>query len=230
MIRDEELQAAIATSVSPDELHDFDPAEIACLAAMRTRRRRTIVAALALLTVATTASTVYATRSPNSVTTADPSAPATSPHGGARPACLAPSAQLIGGGTSGSERVIASARVGTQTTAAAALRPMPATRIVHAELVVAAPGSRSGAGAPASMPANAAIRAENQLDRSSPVLDAVPDGQRLTITFQATEPGKYPVFFIAQRVHSATCLPPAPPAGTPATGMTVQELGTIVVT
>jgi hypothetical protein len=35
------------------------------------------------------------------------------------------------------------------------------------------------------------VRPENQLVRSDPVVDSFPAGQRLSVTFQATEPGIY---------------------------------------
>ncbi len=48
------------------------------------------------------------------------------------------------------------------------------------------------------MPSRAAIRPENQIAEGVPVIDAIARGQRLSVTFQPTEPGTYPMYFMAQ--------------------------------
>jgi hypothetical protein len=94
--------------------------------------------------------------------------------------------------------VIATTRPGSSTTVEVAITGPASTYVLRGSLIVAVPGSGSGAGEPAHMPPRAAIRAENQLAEGDPVTDAIARGQRLTVTFQTTEPGTYPVFFIAR--------------------------------
>jgi len=99
-------------------------------------------------------------------------------------------------------------------------------------LAVAKPGSVYGAGEPEGMPADSVVRTENQLVRSDPLVDIIPAGQRLSVTFRATEPGTYGVYFIARFAKSSGDLcdgAPAPPPGTPADGAMTQKIGDIIV-
>jgi hypothetical protein len=108
------------------------------------------------------------------------------------------SARLANGKLTGAGDIIATTRVESSTTVEVVITGRASTHIVRGSVMVAVPGSLSGAGEPVHMPPKAAIRPENQVADGDPVIDAIAHGQRLTVTFKPTEPGTYPVFFIAQ--------------------------------
>jgi hypothetical protein len=116
-----------------------------------------------------------------------------------RPERLIPvSARLTNGVETGQGNVVATTRVGSPATVEVAITGPASTYVQRGSVIVAVPGSTSGAGDPAQMPPKAAIRPENQVAEGLSVIDAVAHGQRLDVTFQPTEPGTYPIYFLAQ--------------------------------
>ena len=99
------------------------------------------------------------------------------------------SAMLANGKLTSTGDVIATTRVGCSTTVEVVITGPASTHVVRGGVIVAVPGSASGAGA---------LRPKNWLAEGDPAIDTIAHGQHLTVTFQPTEPGEYPVFFIAQ--------------------------------
>jgi hypothetical protein len=223
-------------SVHPSKLPAFDPAEIARIATQRSRRRRLVVAVLGLTGLVASGVTALAVFRPDAPGVSAVSEPSTSarPPAGAWPGCRASVEAKLTSGAIGSRDgwpALATVRAGTQTrTEADVTSTLTSTLVVRALLVVAKSAARDGAGPPDKMPAYAAVRPENQLARSDPMLDLVPSGQRMTVTFQPTTPGIYAVYFIADIAQPEHCLgPTAPPPGTPDTATTTQKMGEIIV-
>ena len=148
-----------------------------------------------------------------------------------RPACPGPEV-TIPNVTLDRIVVLRTTTVGAPVTIEAVLQPHPGSRVLQGVLIVAKPGSWPGLGDPAGLPPDAALRPENQLASGKPVVDVVPNGQQLTVTFQPTAPGTYPVFFVSRYLTpTASCTGPAPAAGQPIeTGWErMMQLGEIVV-
>jgi hypothetical protein len=129
------------------------------------------------------------------VSTAAEPAASTRPPVAMRPGCLWVHARLISGASGRSQDefpIIATTDVGHATrTEVEVTSVIQSSRVVLGFLAVAKPGSTYGSGGPERMPADSVVRPENQLVRSDPVVDSFPAGQRLSVTFQATEPGIY---------------------------------------
>jgi hypothetical protein len=226
-IRDEQLQEMIGSSIDITTLRRFDAAAIARESQARSRRRRIVLGSIGLAaTAATTSALVVAASESQQPTEAQP------PPGGpmARPACSPPDVSIpdtaIGYGVA-----LRTITAGETANVEAVLRPGRHLRVTRAVLVVAKPGSTAGVGDPARLPANAALRPENQLATGSPLVDVVPDGQEFGVSVRPTAPGQYPVFAVRWYIASDSCEPPAPPAGTPveSSGIAMMQLGEIVV-
>ncbi|MFI6831538.1 hypothetical protein ACIBG5_30860 [Kribbella sp. NPDC050241] len=245
MIRDEELQSLIATSLDSNEVHALDPAEVARIANRRDRRdrRRKLLlvglGAVGLVVSGVVVSVVYLGKDRGVTTTAPEPSASTRPPAGMRPGC-APSvyARLIGGVSGPGQDefpILTRTHVGGATRTVVEVANVGSaarsSRVVLGYLAVARPGSRYGAGEGEGMPADSVVRAENQLVRSDPLVDIIPAGQRLSVTFQATQPGTYGVYFIARIAYSGDLCDgaPAPPPGTPAKGGMTQKIGDIIV-
>jgi hypothetical protein len=244
MIRDEELQSLIATSLDDSQVHAFDPAEVARIANRRNRRRKLILAglgtvgAVGLVVSGVVAAAVYHGGDQGVSTAADPSA-STSPPVGARPPCATVTTRLltgVSGRGQGEFPILTRTHVGQATRTVVEVTSVArsvarSSRVVLGYLAVAKPGSNYGAGEPEQMPADSVVRPENQLVRSDPVVDSFPAGQRLSVTFRPSQPGTYGVYFIARLATSGDgCAgAPAPPAGTPANGAMTQKIGDIIV-
>jgi hypothetical protein len=130
-------------------------------------------------------------------------------------------ATLTTGDPVGQGAVIAATSVGVATTIEVEIMGPVGTRVVQARVVVARPGSMSGGMDPSRAPANMAIRPENQIVASNPIVDVIPNGQRLAVTFRPTEPGTYPVFLMSELT--------ADDDDPPRVSHGVGELGQIVV-
>ncbi len=245
MIRDEELQSLIATSLDDSQVHAFDPAEVARIANRRDRRarRRNLflagLGAVGLVVAAGVVSAVYLGKDPAVSTVAEPSA-STRPPARMRPGCLwGISARLLSGVSGPGQDefpILTRTHVGHATrTVVEITNDRPAaysSRVVLGYLTVAKPGSSYDAGDPAGLPPGSVVRPENQLARSDPLVDIIPTGQRLSVTFRATQPGTYGVYFIAEFAKTSGDLcdrAPAPPPGTPADGGMTQKIGDIIV-
>lgn len=227
-IHDDELQQLIGSAVDPSQLKHFDADSIARVARLRaSRRRKIMIGAAGAVAVAASASAILfglpgGQPSPVAQPTAQPEAPRM------RPACPPPQV-TIPNVTLDRVVVLKSTTVGAPVTIEAVLQSRPGSRVLHGVLIVAKPGSSPGGGNP--LPPDAALRPENQLASGQPVVDVVPNGQRLTITFQPTAPGSYPVFFVSRYLAAAKCTGPAPAAGRPieTAGGSMMQLGEIVV-
>jgi hypothetical protein len=116
-----------------------------------------------------------------------------------RPSGPSLGARLTRGGPTGAEAVIAMTSAGVAVTIEAEIFGAPRTRVLETRLVVARPGSIVGVAHPSKAPPDWAIRPENQVVASDPIVGGVvPDGQRLAVTFRPTEPGTYPVFHMSE--------------------------------
>jgi hypothetical protein len=225
MIRDEELQSLLATSIDPSELHDFDPTEIDREATKRTRRRRIGFTTLGLVAIGLAASVLYPNQGPNTT-------PAAEPPAGMGPGPFgALTIKLTSGAAGGQGNTIATTNAGSATTIEVEITTTPDTRVLRGVLFVAAPGSKSGIYPPARMPANAAMRAENRIAEGRPILDVIPNRDRLSVTFEPTKPGTYPVYFMREYVQSKDGQPPPSDAATAGARVrpAIVELGNIVV-
>jgi hypothetical protein len=123
--------------------------------------------------------------------------------------------------------VLATTRVGIPTAIEVEVAVPTWTR--EGIVVVAVPGSISGAFNPAHLPDRAAQRQNNHLASSPPLLDATASTHHLTVSFQSADPGSYPVFFLDQIVEADNRWQPAPPADGGRVLNGCRELGDIVV-
>lgn len=227
-IHDKELQQLIGSAVDPATLKQFDANVIATVARRRAKRRKVIIGSVAAAAIAASASAVVfgipGDQTPVARPTTQPDAPRM------RPACPPPQV-TIPNVALGEAVTLRSTNVGTSATVEAVVLPSVASRVIKGELVVAKPGSSPGIGDPVGLPADAALRPENQLASGKAVIDIVPNGQKLTVTFQPTAPGSYPVFFVSRYITADDCAGPAPSAGRPieTAGRSMMQLGEIVV-
>jgi hypothetical protein len=110
--------------------------------------------------------------------------------------------------------VIATTSVGKPVILTAQVTVKAWSRVVRGILAVATPGSVAGAFDPANMPEWAAQNPARHLAEGEPLVDVTADTGELTVTFQATEPGTYPVFYLSEIVQAASRqLPPQTDSG-----------------
>lgn len=141
-----------------------------------------------------------------------------------------PKVTVAGLGTTGAGDIIATTAIGLPCTITVQVAVKEWTRVLRGMVVVAKPGSVSGAYDPALAPDNAAMRPENHLGESELVADATAGLHDLHLSFQAAEPGTYPVFYLSQLIDSGNRRIAAPTTDTGATVHdTSAELGAIVV-
>jgi hypothetical protein len=234
-IHDDELQRLIGAAVDPAQLTQFDAGSIALESRRRSiRRRRTLLACVGIFALALAASAVIVglpgrTTAPTAQPPATSTPAAIAPPAG-RPPCTGPGLVLPGNPVRYGE-VLRSLTLGESVTIEGVIESHPHVRLLRAELIIAKPGTRPMLGPPESVHPAAVSRTENHLTRGAAVTDVVAGGQRLSVTFQPTEPGRYPVFFMGRFTSSADCTAPAPPAGTPIdkSGVAMAPLGDIVV-
>jgi hypothetical protein len=204
----------------------------------RAHRRGLALSAGGLIAMGIAASIVYPyhghTPNPGANPTALTSVPASSPnaHNDRRPGCgPLVEARRTDGGPTGKDEVISTISLGMTATVEVEVTGAPSILVLRGSIVVAAPGSTSGAGNPAYLPSTAAARPENQIMEGIPIVGRVIDTARSTVTFRPVATGTYPVYFMAQTIQSENCQAPAPSladVGTPPPP-SVQELGSIVV-
>lgn len=137
-----------------------------------------------------------------------------------------PEVRVVDRGVTGAGDVLATTRVGIPTAIKVEVAVPTWTRVLRGIVVVAVPGSISGAFSPAD---RAAQRQENHLATSPPLVDATASTHRLAVSFQSAEPGNYPVFYLDQIVEADTRWQPAPPADGGRVRNGCCELGDIVV-
>jgi hypothetical protein len=216
----------IGASIDPAKLKRFDAAAIVREAQARAPRRRVVTGSLGIVAAAAGAAALVVVPGDRQPTEAQP--PPVGPRG--RPACSPPRITVLDTAI-GQGATLKTIAVGQTATVEAELQPARHLRVTRAVLVVGRPGSTAGGGDPTSLPANAALRPENQVTTSAPLIDVMPNGQRLGVSLHASAPGRYPVFAIRWYVASDNCEPPAPPTGTPVESSTIAmvQLGEIEV-
>jgi hypothetical protein len=92
-------------------------------------------------------------------------------------------------GVTGAGDVLATVRVGIPTAIEVEVAVPTWSRVLRGIVVVAVPGSVSGAFSPAHPPDRAAQRQENHLATSPPLVDATASTHHLTVSFQSADPG-----------------------------------------
>jgi hypothetical protein len=144
------------------------------------------------------------------------------------PPLPAPRVRVVGRGVTGAGDVLATTRVSVPIAIEVEIVVPFWTRVLRGVVVVAVPGSISGFPPPRLL-ARAAHRQENHLATSPPLVDATDSTHQLTVSFQAADPGTYPVFYLCDLVEADTRWQPAPPADGGRVLNGCQELGDIVV-
>jgi len=92
--------------------------------------------------------------------------------------------------------VIAATSVGVGVTIEVEITGPPGTCVMQARLVVGRLGTRVWPHRP-----------DNRIVEGEPVVYVIPNGQQLTVRFDPTEPGIYPVFIIAELIDDDPTLP-----------------------
>jgi hypothetical protein len=140
-----------------------------------------------------------------------------------------PEVRVVGRGVTGAGDVLATTRVSVPIAIEVEIVVPFLTRVLRGVVVVAVPGSISGAFRPTHLPDRAAQRQENHLGASPPLVDATDSTHQLIVSFQAADPGKYPVFYLDRLVEADTRWQAAPPADGGRVLNGCCELGDIVV-
>jgi protein-S-isoprenylcysteine O-methyltransferase Ste14 len=122
-----------------------------------------------------------------------------------------PFVDLLGRGPTTTGDVIATTSVGKPVSLTVQVTAHPWNRVLRGILAVATPGSVAG-GFP-SMP-ESAMNPARHLAESEPLQDLTAGTAEVTVSFQATEPGAYPVFYLDEVIQAADRrLPPRTDSG-----------------
>ncbi len=222
---EEHISDLIRHSVSPRDLHAFQPAEIVAAAERSRSRRRSQAAAVAFSLVAVVVATTFLVTRTSGTASKPGRENRHAPPAQLRPACAPPT--VTASPVSGRGQLLASTTVGRNVAANVVLSRTPGVRVLISRLIVGAPGSSGEVGDVAHLPATAALRPERQLATTT-VRGLIPTGQRLSVGFTPARKGDYPVFFAATYATSPNCTG-LPGPGAP-TSTVVQPVGFLQAT